>query len=100
MKVLGPTLDSQPGDLVKGLGISRSEGRMFDCRTSTELGETETLGRHKQSLVHSSTQEKGEAIPQEAEPDLPLSVWGLLQRCGSAVACSRVRGTGRGSPGR
>ena len=48
---------------------------IFDYRTSTELGAMETLGRHKQNLVHSRTQEKGEATPQETEPDLPLSVW-------------------------
>ena len=45
----------------------------FDYRTFTELGK-QTLGGHKQNLVHTKTQEKGEVSPQETEPDLPVSV--------------------------
>ena len=32
------------------------------------------LGRHKQNLVHTRTQEKGAVTTQETEPDLPVSV--------------------------
>ena len=52
----------------------------------------QTLGGHKQNLMHTSTQEKGAVTPQETDPDLPLSVqeslaevWvssSLLQRWG------------------
>ena len=45
----------------------------FDYRTSTGLGK-ETLGEHKQNLVHPRTQEKGAVTPQETEPDLLVSV--------------------------
>ena len=34
--------------------------RIFDCGTSTGLGETETLGGHKQNLVCTGTQGKGQ----------------------------------------
>ena len=44
----------------------------FDYRTSTELGK-QTLGGHKQNPVHTRTQEKRAVIPQETEPDLPVS---------------------------
>ena len=43
------------------------------ARTYTELGK-QTLGGHKQNLVHSRTQEKGAVTPQETDPDLPVSV--------------------------
>ena len=33
-----------------------------------------TLGGHKQNFVCTRTQEKGTVIPQETEPDLPVSV--------------------------
>ena len=46
---------------------------VFDYRTSTGLGK-QTLGGHKQNLVHTRTQEKGAVTPQETEPDLPVSV--------------------------
>ena len=39
------------------------------------------LGRHKQNLVHTRTQEKGAVTPQETDPDLPGS---LQWRRGSA----------------
>ena len=45
----------------------------FDYRTPTEL-EKQTLGGHKQNLVHTRTQEKGAVTPQETEPGLPVSV--------------------------
>ena len=34
----------------------------------------QTLGGHKQKLVHTRTQEKGAVTPQETDPDLPVSV--------------------------
>ena len=45
----------------------------FDYRTYTGLGK-QTLGGHKQNLVHTRTQEKGTMIPQETDSDLPVSV--------------------------
>ena len=60
-------------------------------RTYTGLGK-QTLGRHKQNLVCTRTQEKGVVIPQETDPNLPMSfqeslveAWvssGLLQGLG------------------
>ena len=57
-------------------------------RTYIGLGK-QTLGGHKQNLLHTRTQEKGAVTSQETDPDLPLSgqeslaeVWvggGLLQ---------------------
>ena len=62
--------------------------------TYTGLGK-QTLGGHKQNLVHTRTQEKGAVTPQETDPDLPMSVqeplvvaWvgsGLLQVWGHCV---------------
>ena len=34
----------------------------------------QTLGEHKQNLLHTRTQEKGAATSQETDPDLPGSV--------------------------
>ena len=45
----------------------------FDYRTYTGLGK-QNLGRHKQNLVHTRTQEKRAVAPQETEPDLPVTV--------------------------
>ena len=45
----------------------------FDYRTSTGLGK-QTLGGHKQSLVHTRTAEKGAVTPQDTEPDMPVGV--------------------------
>ena len=54
----------------------------FDYRTSTGLGETETLGGHKQNLMCTRTQEKGAVTSQETEPDLPVSVQeSLVEAC-------------------
>ena len=38
----------------------------------TEL--LQTLGGHKQNLVHTRAQEKGAVSPKETDPDLPVSV--------------------------
>ena len=60
-------------------------------------GETEkqTLGGHKQNLVHTRSQEKEAVTPQKTDPDLPMSiqetlveVWvggGLLQGWGHCM---------------
>ena len=45
----------------------------FDYRTCTGLGK-QTLGGHKQKLLHTRTQEKGAVTQQETGPDLPVSV--------------------------
>ena len=45
----------------------------YDYRISVGLGK-QALGGHKQNLVHTRTQEKGVATPQETEPDLLVSV--------------------------
>ena len=42
-------------------------------RVYTGLGK-QTLGGHKQNLLHTRTQEKGVVTPQETDPDLPVSV--------------------------
>ena len=51
------------------------EASGIDYRTYTGLGK-QTLGGHKQNLVHTRTQEKGAVTPQETDPDLPVSVLG------------------------
>ena len=45
----------------------------FDYRTYTGQGK-QTLGGHKQNLVCTRTQDKGEVTPQETDPDLTMSV--------------------------
>ena len=45
----------------------------FDYRTYTGLGK-QTLGEHKQNLVHTRTWEKGAATPQGTDPGLPADV--------------------------
>ena len=50
----------------------------FDYRTYTRLGK-QTLGGHRQNLVHIRTQEKGAMTPQETDPDLPVSVQESLE---------------------
>ena len=73
-----------------GYGISPLGG---DCHsphhraTRIYTGGKQTLGRHKQNLVHTRTQKKGAMTPQETDPDLSKSVQE------SVVACCRVGGT-------
>ena len=63
----------------------------FDYRTCTGLGK-QTLGGHKQNLVHTRT--------QRYHRDLARTVFEhLLWRYGSAVACHRGRGSGCNRPG-
>ena len=78
----------------------------FDHSTYTGPGK-QTLGGHKQNLVHISSQEKEKVSPQENEPDLPASVqeslaetWvnsGLLQGRGTEYnsACTSPFERGR-----
>ena len=61
----------------------------FDYRTYTGLGK-QTLGGHKQNLVHTRTQEKGAVTPQEADPDLPVSVQKSLVEAWVGGGCCRV----------
>ena len=49
----------------------------FDYRTYKGQGK-QTLGGHKQNLVHTRTPEKGAVTPQETDPDLPVSVQNSL----------------------
>ena len=51
----------------------------FDYRTFTGLGK-QTLGGHKQNLVHTWTQEKGAVTPQETDPVLPVNAQESLAR--------------------
>ena len=45
----------------------------FDNRTASGLGK-QTLGGHKQNLVHTRTQEKAAVTPKDTDPDLHVSV--------------------------
>ena len=49
----------------------------FAYRTFTGLGK-QTLGGHRQNLVHTRSQEKGAVSPQETELDLLVSVQDFL----------------------
>ena len=40
----------------------------------------QTLGGHKQNLVHTRTQNKGAVTPKETDPELPMSVQEYLVR--------------------
>ena len=64
---------SRPGCDISPLGGSCHQTHHRATRTYTGLGK-QTLGGHKQSVVHSRTQEKGAVTPQETDPDLPVSV--------------------------
>ena len=70
----------------------------FDYRIPTGLGK-QTLGEHKQNLVHTRTQEKGAVTPQKTEPDLPLNVQESLVEAWVNGGYCGVRGTEYNSPG-
>ena len=53
----------------------------------------QTLGRHKQNLVCTKTQEKGAVTPQETDPDLPMSVQASLEEVW--VSSGLLQGWGR-----
>ena len=80
-KVLGcttdfPTWGSGKGtENPQGIWLWRPVG--FDYRTYKGQGK-QTLGGHKQNLVHTRTQEKGAVTPEETDPDLPVSVQNSL----------------------
>ena len=65
----------------------------FDYRTATELGK-QTLGGHKQNLVHARTQEKGAMTPQETDPDLPVSCECPGVSSGGVVGSGLLQGQG------
>ena len=85
---------SRPGYGISPLGGGRHLPHHRTNRTYTGLGK-QTLGGHKQNLVHTRTQEKGAVTPQETDAGLPGSVqeslveaWvngGLLQGWGHWV---------------
>ena len=56
------------------------------------MGETETLGGHKQNLVHTRTQKKGAAAPQKTEPDTPVSVLESLAEASVSSGLQRDHG--------
>ena len=73
-KFYDPKHTSQSGGPAKGLRTLREfdfEGQWY---LTTDLLQNwgKTLGGHKQSLVHTRTQEKGAVTPQEIKPDLPV----------------------------
>ena len=68
---------SRPGYGISPLGGGRHKPHHRAARTYTGLGK-QTLGGHKQNLVCTSTQKNGAVIPQETDPDLPMSVQSLL----------------------
>ena len=60
-------------DGISPLGGGRHQPHHRAARTYTGLGK-QTLGGHKQKLMHTRTQEKGAVSPQENDSDLPMSV--------------------------
>ena len=70
----------------------------FDYRISSGLGK-QTLGGHKQNLVHTWTQEKGAVTPQETEPELPVTVQESPVEAWVNSGLPEVRSTDYNSPG-
>ena len=64
---------SRPGYGISPLGGAHHSPHYRAARTYTGLGK-QTLGGHKQNLVHSRTQEKGAVTQQETGLDLPICV--------------------------
>ena len=64
---------SRPGYGICPLGRGRCQPHHRCVRTYTILGK-HSLGGHKQSLVHTWTQDKGAVTPQETDPDMPMIV--------------------------
>ena len=83
---------SRPGYGINPLGGGFHYPQHRVARTYTGLGK-QSLGGHKQNLVHTRTQEKGAVTPQETDPELPVSAQGSQWRQGSAVACCGVGST-------
>ena len=102
MKVPGPTTDSptygsgKGTEYPQGIWLWRPVG--FDYRASIGLGK-QTLGGHKQNLVHTRTQEKGAVTHKRLSQTCLWASRSLWQRCGSTVACHGVRGTEYNSTG-
>ena len=53
----------------------------FDYKNCTRPGK-QTLGGHKENIMHTRTQEKEAVMPQETEPKLPMGVQGSLVEVG------------------
>ena len=73
----------------------------FDCRTSTDLGETETSlleGTHK--VVCASGPRGRSGDPIETEPDLPARVGGSPAEVGMALSHSEDKDNGSRSSGK
>ena len=60
----------------------------------------QSLGGHKENFVNTGTQGKGALTPQEAEPDIPVSVSGSPAEVWVGRGLSQNRNTGSSSPGR
>ena len=64
----------------------------LDYRTFTELGK-QTIGGHKQNVVHSRSLEKGVVFPQKTKQNLPVSVQGfLLEAWVDSLASGQTKG--------
>ena len=99
---MSPTSSFPAWGLAKGLGIPRESEDLWDWTVvllQNGGNKDSTLRGHKENHVHTRTQGEG-AVSQEMEPDIPMSVGGLLRRCGLAVACCMDHGPGSSSPGR
>ena len=76
---------------ISPLGGGRHLPHHGATRTYTGLGK-HTLGGHKQNLMCTRTQEKGAVTPQEADPDLPMSVQESLAE--AWVSCGLLQDRG------
>ena len=83
---------SRPGYGLSPLGGGRHEPHHRTTRTYTGLGK-QALGRHKQNLVCTRTQEKGAVTPLETDPDMPMSVQESLEEAKVSSGLHRVGGT-------
>ena len=64
---------NRPGYSISPVGEGHHWLHHRAARTYTGLGK-QTLGGHKQNLVHTRTQEKGAVTPQETDSDLSMSI--------------------------
>ena len=75
VKVLSPARDFSTRRSGKGAGnLTLMVSRIW-LQNFYRTGETETLGGHRKSFLHTRTQEKRAGTPQVTEPDVPMSVW-------------------------
>ena len=103
MKVLGLTSDFPTCRFGKGSGnplgiwLWRTVG--FDYKTSTGLGKQRLLEGTNKPCAQKDPG-KGAAIPQETEPDLPVSVWGSPAEAWVSSGLMRGQRHCSSSPGR